>query len=66
MFNLAASYNNQAKFVEAEILLKRCLNKMIKVFGKTDQNTLETVNALSYALINQGKHAEAQLLLKQY
>ena len=49
MNNLGSVYNQQGKYSEGEILLKRCLDKRKIVLGENHPDTLSTMSNLASA-----------------
>jgi CHAT domain-containing protein/Tfp pilus assembly protein PilF len=65
MNNLATSYSNQGRLIEAEALYKQCLAKRKIVLGESHPHTLSTMNNLASTYKDQGRHSEAEVLYKQ-
>jgi tetratricopeptide (TPR) repeat protein len=58
-------YNDQAKFVEAELLYEWALNEKKEVLGPKHIWTLQTMGNLGNVYMNRGKVAEAEHIFRQ-
>ena len=65
MNNLAATYDRQGKYSDAEDLYKQCLAKMKVALEEDHPDTLDTMSNLAGVYDDQGKHNEAEVLYKQ-
>ena len=63
--NLAAVYNNQGKYAQAEALYRQSLEINRRVLGPEHPGTLASMNNLAGVYNNQGKYAQAEALYSQ-
>ena len=63
--NLAALYDDEGKYSEAEPLYKRSLAIREKVFGPDHPDVANSLNNLAFLYQHQGNDAEAELLYKR-
>ena len=64
-YNLASSLMEQGKAVEAEPMLRRLHEVMLRVHGAEDPNTLSVAGYLARSLSNQGKYADAERIQRE-
>jgi CHAT domain-containing protein/Tfp pilus assembly protein PilF len=63
--NLAALYDNQGRYADAEPLFKRSLAIQEKAFGPDHRDVATVLNNLAALYDNQGRYAEAEPLYKR-
>jgi CHAT domain-containing protein/tetratricopeptide (TPR) repeat protein len=63
--NLAALYQTQGRYAEAEPLFRRTLSVLERVFGAEHPNTLQSANNLAGLCVSQGRYGEAEALYRR-
>lgn len=62
LVNLAYNFHYQARYIEAEALLKQALTIQVQALGQEHAEPALTMNVLALLLRDQGKYAEAETL----
>ena len=65
LINVGESYYLIGKYQEAERMYRQALELMRKVLGMEHPSTLNSMNNLALALVNQGKYEEAEQMHRQ-